>query len=259
MRRMNVLGRHSPPASEHWARNAPGWVTQYAGHSRGRVVIDTVPIPWPDRFDRDDDPSLHAAWSMGLLGVGITPGALARAHDDAKEALREAVASHGGFVRLRMSYIPEDGESLIPADRCPLDELSYLTRAAYFILEDEQAFALFVPTAEALFSKRQVWMGFDRAFGDPHKMLTLWTSRRHHPLEDGFAAVDVLGTERLNLAASRLFYNEETVPRKDVLTAAARLTELLATDKTLTEFCDAQDRIWIASSESETSLVWRVS
>ena len=136
---------------------------------------------------------------MGLLGMGIRPGALQRAAALAKEPLQNAVAMHGGFIRLRMSYVPEEGEPLIPESRCPFDELAYLTRAAYFILEDEQAFALFVPAAEVLHSDRQVWMTFDRAFGDPRKMLKLWTHRRHEDLDAGLSSVDILGCEAFKI------------------------------------------------------------
>lgn len=261
VRRMNVLGRHTPPPAEHWARNAPGWVTQYAGHPRGRVIIDSVSCPWPDQFEREKDPSLYSAWSMGLLGTGITPGALTRAAALAKESLQDAVASHGGFIRLRMSYVPEDGEPLIPEARCPFDELAYLTRAAYFILEDEQAFALFVPAAEILHADRQVWMAFDRAFGDPRKMLTLWTHRRHEDGGPGPGSIHILGCEALQIPPTRLRYDENAVPRKQAISVAARLTEQLAETPHLRYFEDAQERTWcgVPDDNSAAAITWSVS
>lgn len=198
---------------------------------------------------------------MGLLGNDITPGALERAGMSATESLRVAVDNHTGFVRLRMSYVPESDAPLIPPERSPYEELAYLTRAAYFILEDDAAFALFVPAADRVHGDRKVWMTFDRAFGDAHKMTRLWTGPRYHSLDEGTSMVELLGYRALGLGSSCLRFDERVVSRKEAFAASARLTDHLAQSPAVTEFTDAQNRVWTAEVQEggASSVTWCVS
>jgi len=95
------------PAGERWEMGGATAVIDYRPEANGRVLIDTVPHPWPDHMgNTKDEAMLFGAWSMGHFGPFAYPHGLKRAVQQAwswPEA-KEMVPQHRGFIRLRSSY-----------------------------------------------------------------------------------------------------------------------------------------------------------
>ncbi len=197
---------------------------------------------------------------MGFFGVGVTPGALARATEAVSEELAESIHQHSGFIRLRMSYTPESGEPLIPEERSAQDELAYLTRAAYFILEDESAIALFSPSGEVLTKDARVWQIYERAFGESSRMWRLWIGTRLETAEDTEGQLHLMGMAALGLKPTRLVFDTEILPNKEVQRTAQRLIDALGADIHAHEFSDRAKRAWYkveAEEPQESTSTWR--
>ena len=196
---------------------------------------------------------------MGFFGVGVTEGALARATAGISQELSERVEQHQGFIRLRMSYVPGEGESLIPNERSPQEELAYLTRIAYFILEDGAAFALFCPAGELLTQDTGVWRIYDRAFGESENMWRLWIGARPSVLEDGRRLIKLCGLSTLGLTDQALIYDPMSLDLDQAKRAARHLIDQLARDPNLSVFEDRKNRRWrlTEGDEGVTNEFWQ--
>ena len=74
----------------------------------GYVAVDVVNHPWPDAMgDPTASAMIFCRWLMGHFGPFVYPGNLARAeqHNWAWEPARTSPDGHGGFIRVRTSYV----------------------------------------------------------------------------------------------------------------------------------------------------------
>jgi len=191
--------REQGPGELDWAICGPGLVVDLRGE--GFAVVDVVDRPWPDDFEAARTvPALGEAWSAGAFGPRSSPGALARALDQAAED-GAAAARHGGFVRLRTAVVGEGLGKERPGG--PAYDLLALTELARPFLRLEGALSFFVPAGEALRSRKQVEAALGRKAGTGPAPIELWSSIRAIalPPEGGlrWLLLDVIGMSQLGV------------------------------------------------------------
>lgn len=202
--------REKGPGEDDWALCGPGVVLDLRGE--GFAVVDVVERPWPDDVQEAlSSPALASAWRAGAFGPYSTPGALARAIDQAGEGeASDALARHGGFVRIRTALA---GKGPPPKRRGgPAYDLMTLTEVATPLLRLEGALAFFVPAGEALRDRKQLDEVARRKVGSGPPPADLWTSVRAIalPPEEGknWLLLDVVGMAQLGLPDQEAIFAE---------------------------------------------------
>src|SRR3954469_23334509 len=197
-----VSGYRKQGSGEYdWALCGPGMVLDLRGE--GHAVVDVVDRPWPDDVQAAlTIPALASAWRAGAFGPWSTPGALARAIDQAGEGeVSAAVARHGGFVRIRTA-LPGNGPPR-KGRGGPAYDLMTLTELATPLVRLEGALAFFVPAGEALRERKHLDEVARRKVGSGPPPVELWSSVRAIalPPEDGksWLLLDVVGMNQLGL------------------------------------------------------------
>ncbi|MCA9528201.1 MAG: DUF4261 domain-containing protein [Myxococcales bacterium] len=197
-----VVGHTEKPADDHWAFGGEGIIL--SGVRPGaRVIVDVVDRDWVDQIDADDDPVAQAVWEAGGFGPAVFPGAIERAGKQAWawKIAGAAVRAHTSYVRLRSMWVDDAGQSAeAPADRDPLEELSFLTLIAATLLADEEhTICYFNPNGEALRPKEFVHTGLEHHGDTGEPPLDVWTNLRLSRIEEGIVRMDSVGMQQLGL------------------------------------------------------------
>ena len=209
LRHFPLLGVTPATPENHWAVSNASWVLAYDGDPRGRILVDSVPERYPDRFDQDGHKALFSAWSMGSLGPAIYPGGLERAGTQAwvwKKA-GDAVRGHQGFLRLRLAYEPDpENEGLPERDRAA--ELLALSEVAYKLLEVDGVRCFFNPNGESIRPAAFVWQALDFHKAEGVLPLDLWTNVRLGKIdpEATWTLMDSVGMWQLDLPDVEVAY-----------------------------------------------------
>jgi hypothetical protein len=190
-----------------WAVSGAGWVFDLP--EGGLAAVDVVNQRWPDDPAlAAASPGISAAYTRGALGPATTPGALARASDQAwlwPEGATVA-SQHEAFVRIRFGFATPKAESPEAAKapkRDPLYELALLTEIAQPLLRKTGALAFFDPAGEALRSKEQIDAALKRKVGVGPPPIELWTNVRSIALlresDATWLGLDLVGLWQLGL------------------------------------------------------------
>lgn len=172
----------------------------------GIISAAVIDAPWPDSMgDPKADAMLFGAWSMGFFGPFAYPEGLSRAaaHAYGWTQAGEAVARHGAFVRLTVSYVFGLGQQapVMPKGYSARTELEYLTRVACAVLGLPGAVALFNASGEVLRPRDQI-----EALLSVHEEaglapLPVWSNVRLAKLGElpGWLLMDTVGMEQLEV------------------------------------------------------------
>ncbi len=208
-----LAGKQQPaPGEDGWVACGPGFVVDLRTGSS--VIVDVVDRPFPDDASPTSQvPAVGAAWRSGMFGPTATPGALARAKQQAWafEGGAAAADRHRGFVRLRtVLELPEMGE--LPKNHDPVHELTTVTEMAAAVLRLPGATAFFMPGGEALRSREQVEAVMQRKTGVGPPPVHLWLNLRAAGLgREGdvrWMLVDVVGMGQLRFPDQEAVFAE---------------------------------------------------
>lgn len=208
LRAFPVAKRLEGAAERNWfGTGYPSLLIAMRPEVNGVVSAAVIDAPWPDSMgDPKTDAMLFGAWSTGCFGPFAYPEGLARAaqHAYGWEQAAEAVARHGAFVRLGVSYVFGLGQDapVLPADYSARGELEYLTRVARAVLGLSGAVALFNASGEVLRPRDQVEELL--AVHEEAGLLPLpvWSNVRMAKIGElpGWMLMDTVGMEQLEVA-----------------------------------------------------------
>jgi len=193
------------PPGENWCFGGPGVVVPFLPEVNGYAVVDVVSHPWPDLMgDPKTDAMTFGAWSMGFFGPLAFPGSLARAqqHAWAWEPGRTVPERHGGFIRIRTSYVlgGDDKSPIMPADYDPLAEMNFISRIVLVLFGVSGVTCYFNPSGEVLYddaSFRRIW---DACRQQENIPLPLWIDIRLFNLDAQFGFLDTVGNGQLDIS-----------------------------------------------------------
>jgi hypothetical protein len=195
-----VLGVRPAPKDAGWM-GGEALVIDYLPEVNGKVAIDVVDRPWPDQMgDPKTEMELFGAWSMGMFGPGVFPGALARAVQQpwGSEVAAELAGGHAAFVRVRTSYImgANDDSKILPEDYDAAGELMYLTKVARKLLRLPGALCYFNPNGETLHTAESMNECLKRHQEQDVWPSDLWCNVRMFRLDSGWTVMDTIGFEQ---------------------------------------------------------------
>jgi hypothetical protein len=187
----------------------------------GHIAIDARAGAWPDDMgDPQSNADLFGAWSMGAFGPLVFPGNLERAVQQALsfEDPERVAAKHGGFVRLRTTYVMGKGPDakVMPEDWDPMEELLALLGAARALLEMPGALAYFDPNAELFIPKEEIDSALAHAERSKLPPLDLFTHVRFFRIDETWAVLDTLGMDRFFLPDLEIVFTNAVEPSKAV-------------------------------------------
>lgn len=193
------------PASEDWTFLGPFVLMDMEEDGTGKVVVDIVEHPWPDKMGDPESPAdVVAGWELGSFGPHTDTDSLDRAKEQAwvweegRSLGDEAVA----FLRVRSSYVlgeDDDDMPVIPDGYDPFDELALVTEIAAALTELPQAICYFNPNGEVLRDIKTLNESFEYAEENDFPPLDLWSNVRLFKLENDWATMDTVGNSQLNL------------------------------------------------------------
>ena len=208
----DVLGYPDHSREVPWQFSGPSLVASYRPDVNGKVVVDSVSLPWPDGMgDPQTDVTTFGAWSMGHFGPFTYPGGLRRAgqHSWHWEPGQTIAAGHTGFVRLRSSYVIGGGEAkCLPQGYDPVGELNFLTGMAKAILKMPGASCYFNPNGEVLRNLQAFPELLDGCLADILP-LPAWCNVRFFNLEGGWFLMDTVGNGQLDVPDFEVLFNVE--------------------------------------------------
>ncbi|MBT9586038.1 hypothetical protein IV102_22040 [bacterium] len=132
-----------PSVADSW------WLPAPQLGNNGRLILDLIPVPWPDDCGDADQPDLYGAWCLGYLGPLTFPGGLARA------SRRTGLSGqHAGVLHLKSSYAmgADDEAPLLPMDYQAPAELDLMHRTLGQLAALPHSLAYFNPGGEVLHS-----------------------------------------------------------------------------------------------------------
>jgi hypothetical protein len=199
-------------------------VIDLSADGRAALLIDVLPLPWPDHFGRpDEDIKLFAALVAGQFGPFVYPESLERALAMGRASdrgLGDVRERHRALLRLRSSWVigAAQGSSFLPTDYDPTVELRFLCEIASNLLELPGALCYFNPNGEVLATPKELEEVLDEA--DEHHVppLALWVSLRPVELAElaGWAVVDTLGLWQLDRPDHEAFFRQDRYELRDV-------------------------------------------
>ncbi|WP_053061195.1 DUF4261 domain-containing protein [Rhodopirellula islandica] len=210
------------PATADWAIAGPSLIMDMDEETPGHLAIDLVDQPWPDDMQIDDpDSHVRQAWSNGSFGPNTFPGSLQRALEQlwVWDEGKEEVPQHTAFLRIRSSYIlktDEDDAPLTPEAYEPFDELALITEVAAALTELPQAIAYFNPAGETIRSLEGMNQVIQESEDNDFPPLDLWANVRLYSLDDGFAAMDTVGNNQLDLPDIEALFLAEAYDFNDI-------------------------------------------
>jgi hypothetical protein len=198
---LGAPGAEPAAAEAGWMGGGPRVRLALKGH--GTVIVEAFDRPWPDGMgDPQGDPMLFGAWSMGFFGPFAWPEGLRRAAQQAWgwRGAADAVAAHGGFVRLTASQVRGNDDPVIPEGYDALAELTDLTDITRRIAALPGALAVFDPNGETLTPPAEWGRLIDGAKREDRPPIELWTNVRFVRLSDhpGWWLMDVVGLGQLD-------------------------------------------------------------
>lgn len=210
------------PAREGWYFGGPTVVIPFRPEVNGYVAADVVNEPWPDEMgDTESAPMLLGAWVTGHFGPFTFPGGLARAgqHSWTWQAGHTIAGRHGGFVRLRMSYVfgAERGDLRARPEDCdPLEELNFLSRCVLALLKLPGVICYFNPNGEVLRDQESFASTWQRAAEQRAIPLPLWVNVRFFRLNDEFFLMGTVGNGQLDAPDVEAIFTKESPTPADV-------------------------------------------
>lgn len=211
--------------SDMWQLSGPSVIVDYRRAVNGLVAVDVVDRAWPDEMGSPDvDPNTFGAWSMGHFGPFAYPGNLGRAVEQAwtwPGGAAQAIAKHGAFVRLRVSYAfgSKDEDKLIPESWDPLSELRIITRYASRLTALPGAIAFFDPNGEVLVPARELAPHLASADKHGHPPIDTWTNVRMMSLRQvapGWTMMDTVGMAQLDRPDLEVVFKRDPISPDDV-------------------------------------------
>jgi len=138
------------PAQENWAFGSTTLTLPFLPEVNGYAALDVVNQPWPDTMgDPKCDSITFAAWSMGHFGPLAYPGSMTRARQHAWSWQPGQTISegHGGFIRIRISYVfgANEGATIFPANYDPVEEMMFLSRTVLALFKVPGVICYFNP------------------------------------------------------------------------------------------------------------------
>jgi len=217
------------PEGRGWAGDDATVVGMGEG-SKGAVLVDVVPVRWPDQVGQggaedipdaqpsEEDQRLVAAYVMGHFGPFAFPFALDRAVGIGQASgfdAAGAVEKHTAFLRLRTSWVlgeQDPSAPPVPEDYDALKELRFLTELSANLLEEiPGALCYFNPNGEILAEASHLEASLEHS--DKHEMpaLDLWSNLRLFALQDldGFAMMDTIGMPQLDVFDHEAFFPKD--------------------------------------------------
>jgi hypothetical protein len=162
-----------------WDMPAPGFWMPWRGE---RLLVDTLPLPWPDEMT---EPAVRSAWAGGWLGPQAYPGCLERSvtHNAMWPESAAAAKEHRAVVRIMLESQAE------PA----VEQLEEITRLATALLQLPGTLGYFNPNGETLLNRNQLLelTQFGKQKGRPP--FDLWCNVRLFGAGEGWAVVDSVG------------------------------------------------------------------
>ncbi len=200
-----IEGRTSPDseAEASWGMGDGALMVRMEGVETGRILIDVVAQKWPDDMGSElGRGSLFHAWSSGIFGPLVYPGALTRAARQAwvwKQA-SGAARAHMGFIRLRSMHVAPEGDET-PEAPDPQAELLAITTVARRALQINGTLCYFNAAGEALRPPPQVYGAVAQHTNEGLLPLDLWTNVRVVGMkgEDEWTMMDTVGMGQLGL------------------------------------------------------------
>jgi len=202
-----VAKRLAPGPEKNWLGTGhPSLLLAMRPEVNGIIAAAVIDAPWPDSMgDPKTDSMLFGAWSMGFFGPFAYPEGLSRAvqHAYGWRQAPEAVARHGAFVRLTVSYVFGLGQQapVMPEGYSARTELEYLTRVARAVLGMSGAVALFNPSGEVLRPRDQIEELLSVHEEAGLLPLPVWSNVRMAKLGElpGWMLMDTVGMEQLEV------------------------------------------------------------
>jgi hypothetical protein len=208
------------PANENLCFSGPSLLVPFLPEVNGYASIDVVEQAWPDTMGNPaSDHLTFGAWSMGFFGPFAYPGGLTRAlqHAWAWPQGRSLASTHGGFVRLRTSYVFGLGDAapVLPKDYDSIRELNFLSRLSLAILAVPSVICYFNPNGEVLRDRpgfSQIW----NACAEQKKLpLPLWVNVRFFGLNQNLGLMDTVGNGQMDIGdVEAIFPNAKYAPRE---------------------------------------------
>ncbi len=199
----DIEGRTEAESEANWAMGNGALMVKMDGVSTGRILIDVLDQKWPDDMGSElGKGQLFQAWSGGVFGPLVYPGAMTRAARQAwvwKQA-SGAARAHIGFVRLRSMHVAPEGDETPEAPN-PRDELIAITAVARRLLALNGMLCYFNASAEALRPPTQVFGAMDQHKSEGLLPIDLWTNVRVVGIEgtDEWTMMDTVGMAQLGL------------------------------------------------------------
>ncbi len=157
-----------------------GWEGEAPGFRVGRLLVDTLPLPWPDEMTA---PEVRSAWAGGWLSG--YPGCLERAiaHNALWAEGGATVAGHQAVVRVLLEGDAERTQA----------QVEEVTRVCTSLMDLPEVLAYFNPAGETLLNRSHLLelAQFAKAKGRPP--LDLWCNIRLFGAGESWAVVDSVG------------------------------------------------------------------
>ncbi len=209
------------PAGEHWEMGGASALIDFRPEVNGRVLIDTVPHPWPDHMGNPKtEITLFGAWSMGHFGPFAYPRGLERATQQSWgwPAAKETVPRHRAFIRVRSSYIlgAEKDATCLPQDYQPRAELDFVTDVACNIARHPAALCYFNPSGEvvAQLAEIETRLAYHRQHDLPP--FNVWANIRLFNFAEGWLMMDTVGNWQLDIADQEAVFPEGAFKPQEV-------------------------------------------
>jgi len=196
---------------ERWQFSGPSLLIPYIPGVNGYVTIDVVNERWPDAMgDPKADTTTFGAWSMGFFGPFTFPGGLSRARDHSRSwgEGQRVTQLESGFIRVRLSYALGAGKdaAIIPKERDPLRELTFLNRLTFALLGVAGVFAYFNPNGEVLLDRASFTCVFEGCAKGKFIPVQLWANCRSFVLNGRLGLMDLVGSGQFDRRDVEAFF-----------------------------------------------------
>lgn len=203
----------------HWAGGGEGLVLR-GTHPNMRITVDIVPKAFVDDLVGSEDVMLQAVWQAGGLGPDVPNHSLSRARKQCWvwPVAGAALQAHNSFVRFRVSWLSDDGQVIAdPADRNPIEELTFLTLmvAAVLAIEDK-AVCYFNPNGESVRSAEFVHDALGHHGETGEVPLDVWCNLGLERIGDDQVRMRSTGMRQLDLPEVGADFKEGSVAIEEV-------------------------------------------
>ncbi|MBZ0120295.1 MAG: DUF4261 domain-containing protein [Sandaracinaceae bacterium] len=211
--------REMDAKSTQWMSSATDLLVGFRPEAHGELAIDVVDAPWPDEMgDPESDADLFGAWTMGSFGPLVFPGNLERAAQQAVafEGAEALTQKHGGFVRLRTTYVIGAGEDakVVPDNWDPMEELMAILGASRALLELPGALAYFDPNAEVILPREALDSAIAHSMALKLPPIDLFSHVRLFQIDEQWSLMDTVGLERFFLPDIEIAIDQRIDPNQ---------------------------------------------